>query len=103
MSRCVNSRRGQKKSTCELIRGQHSCASEVLQSVLNVLQAPTSLRSTAQTLLLLLGIERHWSTIRMWILEAGLGQLAARSLTMAPDWVWFIDHSVQIGRVQNAW
>ncbi len=69
----------------------------MLQSVLNVLRAPTSLRSAAQALLLLLGIERHWSTIRMWILRLGLASLT-RSLTMAPDWVWFIDHSVQIGR-----
>jgi len=69
----------------------------VLQSVLLVLDAPTSLRAAAQALMLLLGIERHWSTIRMWILRMGLAGLT-RPLTVSSDWVWFVDHSVQIGR-----
>lgn len=69
----------------------------MLLSVELVLQAPTSLRAAAQALMLLLGIERHWSTIRMWILRLGLASLT-RPLTVALDWVWFVDHSVQIGR-----
>jgi hypothetical protein len=69
----------------------------VLQSVVVVLRAPTSLRAAAQALMLLLGVERHWSTIRMWILRMGLASLT-RPLTVASDWVWLIDHSVQIGR-----
>ena len=62
-----------------------------------VLQAPTSLRAAAQALMLLLGIEKHWSTIRMWILRLGLANLT-RTLTVAQDWIWIVDHSVQIGR-----
>jgi hypothetical protein len=69
----------------------------VLQSVSVVLQAPTSLRAAAQAMMLLLGIEKHWSTIRMWILRLGLASLT-RTLTVAQDWIWIVDHSVQIGR-----
>ena len=69
----------------------------MLLSVQLVLQAPTSLRAAAEALMLLLGFERHWSTIRMWILRVGLASLT-RPLTVSKDWVWFIDHSVQIGR-----
>lgn len=69
----------------------------MLLSVAVVLRAPTSLRAAAQALMLLQGIDRHWSTIRLWILRLGLASLT-RPLTVAPDWVWFIDHSVQIGR-----
>jgi hypothetical protein len=69
---------------------------EVLQCVSLVLQGPTSLRAAARVLELSLGIERHWSTIRMWLMRVGLGR-TTRLLPIAPDWVWFVDHSVQIG------
>lgn len=47
--------------------------------------------------MLLAGIDKHWSTIRLWILRIGLASLT-RPLTVSSDWAWFIDHSVQIGR-----
>jgi hypothetical protein len=38
-----------------------------------------------------------WTTGRMWLLRFGLAQLDAAK-DPADDWVWLIDHSVQIGR-----
>ncbi len=38
-----------------------------------------------------------WTTGRMWLLRFGLAQLTATK-EQADDWVWQIDHSVQIGK-----
>lgn len=38
-----------------------------------------------------------WSTGRLWLLRIGLASLL-RSLTIADDWVWLVDHSIQIGQ-----
>jgi hypothetical protein len=38
-----------------------------------------------------------WTTGRMWLLRFGLAQLLAAE-EPADDWVWLIDHSVQIGK-----
>jgi hypothetical protein len=38
-----------------------------------------------------------WTTGRMWLLRFGLARLTAPT-DKADDWVWLIDHSVQIGR-----
>jgi hypothetical protein len=38
-----------------------------------------------------------WTTGRMWVLRFGLAQLYAPK-DQADDWVWLIDHSVQIGK-----
>ena len=38
-----------------------------------------------------------WTTGRMWLLRFGLAQLNAPK-EQADDWVWLIDHSVQIGK-----
>jgi hypothetical protein len=39
----------------------------------------------------------HWTTGRLWLLRLGHAQLTM-SLEKAEDWVWLIDHSVQIGK-----
>lgn len=39
----------------------------------------------------------HWTTGRTWLLRFGLAQLSAPK-DQADDWVWLIDHSVQIGK-----
>lgn len=39
----------------------------------------------------------HWTTGRLWLLRLGHAQLTANK-TAAADWVWLIDHSVQIGQ-----
>lgn len=38
----------------------------------------------------------HWTSIRNWLLRIGLAQLVI-SVEKAPDWVWKIDCSIQIG------
>jgi hypothetical protein len=38
-----------------------------------------------------------WSTGRLWLLRIGLAALL-RSLIIADDWVWLVDHSIQIGQ-----
>jgi hypothetical protein len=38
-----------------------------------------------------------WTASRMWLMRLGLGQLRQPVLE-APDWVWLLDHSVQLGR-----
>jgi hypothetical protein len=39
----------------------------------------------------------HWTTSRMWLMRLGLAQLR-QSWVQADDWVWLVDHSVQLGR-----
>ena len=39
----------------------------------------------------------HWTASRTWLMRLGLGQLHLPVLK-APDWVWLLDHSVQLGR-----
>jgi hypothetical protein len=43
------------------------------------------------------GIEPDRSTGRMWLLRIGLAALR-RPKVIATDWVWMVDHSIQIGR-----
>jgi hypothetical protein len=38
----------------------------------------------------------HWSTGRLWLLRVGLAALWLPKV-IANDWVWMIDHSIQIG------
>ena len=38
-----------------------------------------------------------WTASRMWLMRLGLGQLRL-PVVKAPDWVWLLDHSVQLGR-----
>jgi hypothetical protein len=39
----------------------------------------------------------HWTTGRLWLLRLGHGVLTMPK-TKADDWVWLIDHSVQVGQ-----
>jgi len=38
----------------------------------------------------------HWTTGRLWLLRLGLYKLL-RPKTIADDWAWLLDHSVQVG------
>jgi hypothetical protein len=38
-----------------------------------------------------------WTTSRMWLMRLGLAQLR-QPVVKASDWVWLLDHSVQLGR-----
>lgn len=39
----------------------------------------------------------HWTTVRLWLMRMGHAMLTM-ALDQADDWVWFADHSVQIGQ-----
>jgi hypothetical protein len=62
-----------------------------------VMKAATSLRAAAAAMFLLLDVEQHWTTVRLCVMRIGLAALMA-PLECAKDWIWLIDHSVQIGR-----
>ena len=67
-----------------------------------VLQAATSLRAAAAVLKLLapsLGLEDRSpcaNSGRLWMLRVGLFELR-RTLTTASDWLWMMDHTIQLG------
>ncbi len=47
-----------------------------------------------------LGVEfkiPHWTTVRTWLCRCGVGLLQA-SGTRADDWIWMVDHSVQLAK-----
>ena len=67
-----------------------------------VLFARTSLKAASRVFLVLeellpisLGAP-HWTTGRIWVLRLGYYKLT-RPKVKADDWIWFIDHSIQIG------
>jgi hypothetical protein len=74
----------------------------VISLFLRCVQAGISVRGTSRILALLVEVfglpwaVPHWTTGRLWLLRFGLAQLDAPK-EVAPDWVWMIDHSVQIG------
>jgi hypothetical protein len=65
--------------------------------------AGSSLRGAARVLALFAEVlgwwvpTPHWTTGRLWLLRLGHAVLT-RVKTSADDWVWLIDHSVQIGK-----
>lgn len=66
-----------------------------------VLRCAASLRGAAKVLELFgpaVGHEAvpHWSTGRLWLLRVGLAALQLPK-AIVDDWVWLVDHSVQIG------
>ena len=49
-----------------------------------------------------LGVEfpcPHWTTGRSWLQRLGLAELM-RPLELANDWIWLLDHAVQIGKLK---
>jgi hypothetical protein len=83
--------------------GQQYGATAVLRFVSLVLNCGASLRCAANVLSLFssatgqdqFGPDR--STGRLWLLRIGLAALL-RSKIIADDWVWLVDHSIQIGQ-----
>jgi hypothetical protein len=84
-------------------RGQQYAVGVVQWFVSLVLDCRASLRCAASVLGLLGSaagqdaIAPHGSTGRLWLLRIGLAALL-RPKVIAEDWVWMIDHSVQIGQ-----
>jgi hypothetical protein len=83
-------------------RGQRYAVGTVLWFVSLVLTCGASSRCTAHVLGLLGeaadtdAITPHWATGRSWLLRIGLAALR-RPKVIADDWVWMVDHSIQIG------
>jgi hypothetical protein len=84
-------------------RGQQYAVGVVLWFVSLVLTCGASLRCAASVLEFIgsasgrEGIGPDRSTGRLWLLRIGLAALL-RPKVIAADWVWMIDHSVQIGQ-----
>jgi hypothetical protein len=84
-------------------RGQHYAVEVVRWFVALVLTCGASLRCAASVLEFISsasgqeGIGPDRSTGRLWLLRIGLAALL-RPKAIAPDWVWMIDHSIQIGQ-----
>jgi hypothetical protein len=68
-----------------------------------VLSAATSLRGASRVMALMMAFFRlpwpspSWCTGRLWLLRVGYYKLT-RPKEQAEDWVWIVDHTVQIGR-----
>jgi hypothetical protein len=83
-------------------RGQHFSLTVVTLFVQLVIGASISLRGVVRTLAVVqthLGLALElpdWTTGRGWLLRVGYYKLS-RPKERADDWVWFIDHSCQIG------
>ncbi len=75
---------------------------EVLSFLTAVLDGGAALQSTAAVFEIFVRLWElpaeapHWTTGRLWLLRVGLYKLT-RPKTMADDWVWMVDHTVQIG------
>ena len=80
---------------------------EIIQlAILFVLQAATSLRSCEVCINLIFEVQQGklfqsptHATIQNWILRLGLYELE-RPKERAKDWVWIVDHTIQIGDIK---
>jgi hypothetical protein len=83
-------------------RGMQFSTLHVLAFVRAVLEGGAALRSAAVVLEIVVGVWQlplecpHWTTGRLWLLRLGLYKLT-RPKPRAGDWVWLVDHAVQIG------
>jgi len=84
-------------------RGQQFPIGLVIGFVTLVIRCAASLRGAAKVLELFgpaIGhgdLAPHWLTGRSWLLRIGLAALM-RAKPISDDWVWIIDHSIQIGQ-----
>ena len=72
------------------------CLRLVLEGCLSLRAVPRVLQLVAEHLGVADLAAPHWTTARQWLLRLGLAMLR-RPLPAAADWVWLVDHSVQIG------
>jgi hypothetical protein len=81
---------------------RHQFSATLMRLFLRMVLTGVSLRAAARVLEILAQSEGWtrklptWTTGRMWLLRLGHFQLT-RAKEQADDWVWLIDHSVQIG------
>jgi hypothetical protein len=84
--------------------GHHYATGLILLFVTFVLSSVSSLRGTARALMILTDLVPlpcpltpcSWWTGRLWLLRLGYYKLT-RPKEVADDWVWILDHSVQVG------
>ena len=80
----------------------HYTVRDVLSHVRMVLEGSVAMRAAARVTDILSDVVKlplgtpQWSTIRLWLMRLGHYKLT-RPKERANDWVWLIDHSVQIG------
>jgi hypothetical protein len=85
------------------VPANHGYTVGVITLFLGLVQLGVSLRAASRVLDLIARTSGlhfsapDWTTGRMWLLRFGLAQLSAPK-DRADDWVWLIDHSVQIGK-----
>lgn len=85
------------------LAGHTYSVGHVLWFVSLVLQSATSLRGAPRSMAMPLRLFQlpdtvpTWSTGRLWLLRLGYYKLT-RAKEQADDWVWIIDHTVQVGQ-----
>jgi hypothetical protein len=87
------------------VPGQHYDLDRVWLSLSCLLRGKAPLRAVPRLLAAFDSCHRQgppapvpdWTASRMWLMRLGLGQLQS-PVAVADDWVWLIDHSVQLGR-----
>lgn len=83
--------------------GSHGYPSGIIALFLGLVQLGVSLRASSRvvnfvaTFFGLPFSAPHWTTGRIWLLRFGLAQLTTPK-DQADDWIWMVDHSVQIGK-----
>lgn len=83
-------------------RGMQFSVRESLTFLKSVLLGGAALRSTAAMTEIFVETwdlpaeAPHWTTGRTWLLRLGLFKLT-RPKPQSEDWIWFVDHTVQIG------
>jgi hypothetical protein len=93
------------KPTAPTVPGQHYTLERIWLCLSCILAGKASLRAVPRLLEVFtsfypLGQPEpvpDWTTSRMWLMRLGLGQLRW-PVVRADDWIWLIDHSVQLGR-----
>lgn len=86
-----------------VVPGHHGYTCGVISLFLGLVALGISFRATSRVIDFLAGFfpipfsAPHWTTGRLWWLRFGQAQLVAAK-PPADDWVWLIDHSVQIGQ-----
>jgi len=87
----------------EVVRHHHYGVQQVLVVVSLVLSAATSLRGAGRALAVMQdcagGVpwRPSWSSTRLWLLRVGYYKLT-RTKEEGSDWVWIVDHVVQLGQ-----
>jgi hypothetical protein len=89
----------------QFVKFHHYSLGQIAGCLVQLLLCRGSLRGSADSMALMSRLLGHSdrspspTTVRTWLLRVGLYQIQ-RSLEKADDWVWIVDHSVQIGQLK---